>query len=169
MTHSKRSSKGQFKKGTSGNPTGRPAGSRNKASLLVEQLLEDDAEALGRKVIEMAKEGNTHALRLALERIVPPRKERTIELDLRPVSSAQDLRLQHHDIVTAIAEGRITPTEGESLANILVCHAQLNTAAELERRIAVLEDSREEARRLRLEQEPYDTNNQAHQRLGRPE
>ena len=34
----------QFKKGTSGNPTGRPRGSRNKSAVLMEQLLEDQGE-----------------------------------------------------------------------------------------------------------------------------
>ena len=35
-----RTKQGKFKKGTSGNPSGRPIGSRNRATLLAEQLLE---------------------------------------------------------------------------------------------------------------------------------
>jgi hypothetical protein len=64
-----------FKKGQSGNPSGRPPGSRNKSTLAAEALLDGEAETLTRKAIEEAKAGNMIALRLCLERIVPPRKD----------------------------------------------------------------------------------------------
>src|SRR5450759_5359597 len=83
--------RGKFKKGTSGNPNGRPLGSRNRATLLAEQLLEGEAEQLTRQVINLAKKGNIHALRFCLERLIPVRKERSIEIDLQPVHSAQDI------------------------------------------------------------------------------
>jgi len=50
-----------FKPGRSGNPNGRPAGSRNKATLAIESLLEGEAEALARKVVELAI-GQTHSI-----------------------------------------------------------------------------------------------------------
>ena len=75
---------GQFQKGTSGNPSGRPAGSRNRSTWLAEQLLEGEYEQLIKQAITMAKEGNIHALRLCLERVIPIRKERSIELELPP-------------------------------------------------------------------------------------
>jgi Family of unknown function (DUF5681) len=43
-----------FQPGQSGNPSGRPKGARNKATLAVEALLENEAEALTRKVIDLA-------------------------------------------------------------------------------------------------------------------
>ena len=47
-----------FQKGQSGNPAGRPRGSRNRASVLVHSLLEAKAENLACKMIEIAEEGN---------------------------------------------------------------------------------------------------------------
>ena len=38
-----------FAKGTSGNPRGRPPGSKNKTTLAVEALLEGEAQAITRK------------------------------------------------------------------------------------------------------------------------
>jgi hypothetical protein len=52
-----------FEKGESGNPAGRPPGSRNRATLLMESLMADDAEAIGRKAVAMAKEGDLAAIR----------------------------------------------------------------------------------------------------------
>jgi hypothetical protein len=52
-----------FKKGRSGNPNGRSNGSRNKVSLAIDELLDDEAEKLTRKAIELALNGDTVALR----------------------------------------------------------------------------------------------------------
>ena len=54
----------RWKKGFSGNPNGRAAGSRNRATLAIEALLEGEGEALTRKAIELAKAGDMAALRL---------------------------------------------------------------------------------------------------------
>src|ERR1022692_23524 len=115
MKDSTRNTKGHFKNGTSGNPAGRPAGSRNKATLACEQLLDGKSEQLTTKLLEMALKGNIHAMRMCMDRTVPARKERCINLDLRPISSVQDLPIQFQDITSAVAEGRITPGEAESL------------------------------------------------------
>src|SRR5664279_2968080 len=124
MDKSKRSSKGQFKKGSSGNSAGRPRGSLNKATLACQQLLDGKSEQITAKLLEMALEGNIQAMRMCLDRIVPPRKERCINLDLRPVTSLEELMFQFEDLTPAVAEGRITPGEGESFANILISQAK---------------------------------------------
>ena len=61
--------RGGFQPGQSGNPAGKPKGARNKTTLAVEALLDGEAEALTRKAIERALEGDSVALRLCLERI----------------------------------------------------------------------------------------------------
>src|SRR6266850_8122204 len=71
-----------FQKGQSGNPGGRRPGCRNRATLAAEVLLEGEAEALTRKAVELALEGDTTALRLCLERIVPQRRSRALAFDL---------------------------------------------------------------------------------------
>src|SRR5437867_3201999 len=52
-----------FQKGRSGNPGGRRPGCRNRVTQTAEVLLEGEAEALTRKAIELALEGDTTALR----------------------------------------------------------------------------------------------------------
>ena len=65
-----------FPKGTSGNPAGKPCGARHRTTRAAELLLDGEARALTRKCIELAKEGDRSALRLCLERIIPPRRDR---------------------------------------------------------------------------------------------
>ena len=50
----------RFKKGVSGNPRGRRAGSRNKATMLLEKMMADDGEGVVNAVLEAAK-GGEHA------------------------------------------------------------------------------------------------------------
>jgi hypothetical protein len=155
MPTKRSTSKTEFKKGVSGNPAGRPVGSRNKTTLACEQLLEGESEELLRVAVNLAKKGNIHALRLCLERIVPPRKERCINLELRPIVTPQDLPIQYQDITAAIAEGRITPSEGESISNILSSYAQTLELVEMDRRVAELEGHISELPSYRREIETF--------------
>jgi hypothetical protein len=121
-TGSNKSTGGRFPKGVSGNPAGRPPGSRNKTTLAIEALLEGEGESIARKLIELAKKGDLQAVRICLDRTAPPRKERCLELATRPVKSPQDLPLTHQEILIEVAEGRMTPGEGETLSNIVSNH-----------------------------------------------
>ena len=57
-----------FEPGQSGNPNGRPVGSRNKTTVAIEQLLEDAAETIARKAIE--RKTGARGLRSILEAIL---------------------------------------------------------------------------------------------------
>ena len=67
-----------WKPGESGNPAGRPKGARNKTTLALEKMLDGEAEAITRKVIERAKEGDMVAIRLCLDRLLPMRRDRHV-------------------------------------------------------------------------------------------
>jgi hypothetical protein len=106
----------------------------------MESLLEGEAEQLTRKVIDLAKEGDTRALGLCLDRLMPPRKDRLVEFDFPPVRSLEDVPQGMISIMTAISERRITPQEGETLSRILTEHANALNMQDLERRVEKLED-----------------------------
>jgi hypothetical protein len=110
----------KFIPGQSGNPSGRPKGALNKTTLATRALLEGEAEVLTRKAIELAKEGNPVALRLCLQRLLPPiRKDRTINFTLPTMEGPQDLFKGIAAILEAVAQGEITPQEGQTLTTIL--------------------------------------------------
>ena len=88
-TTKKQSNQG-FKPGQSGNPSGRPHGSRNKATLALEALLDGEGEAITRKAIENALNGDMAAIRLYMERLIPVRKDRTVSFSLPEINGADD-------------------------------------------------------------------------------
>jgi hypothetical protein len=108
----------------------------------MEALLEGEAQQLTRKAVELAKQGDTQALRLCLDRLMPPRKDRLVQFDLPPIDNLDAISLGMASIVAAISEGKITPQEGELLSRILAEHANVLANRDLERRVAALETRR---------------------------
>jgi hypothetical protein len=118
-----------FEKGRSGNPAGRQSGSRNKATLAAAALLAGESEALTRKAVEMALDGDPIAMRLCMERVLPPCRERTVEFSLPPIEgtrteetcgpSARDVSRAMDAVTSALARGEITPGEAEKIAGVV--------------------------------------------------
>ncbi len=129
-----------FQPGQSGNPAGRPKGARNKATLLIQELLDGEAERLGRKLIEMALEGDGTAMRLAVERIVPPRKDRPVEVSLPTMQTAADAVAATGALFAQVAAGDLTPGEASELAKLVDTFARTVEVQDLERRLAKLEE-----------------------------
>jgi hypothetical protein len=94
-----------FQKGQSGNPAGRPRGSRNKAAIALQELLERDAESIARTVTHLAKHGNIAAIRMCMERLLPPRRHEPVTLDLPALDTAADAVAATSAIVAAVASG----------------------------------------------------------------
>jgi hypothetical protein len=128
-----------FKKGTSGNPSGKPKGSRNRATLAAEVLLDGESEKLTRKAIELAMSGDTVALRLCMDRILPPRKERLATLNLPPVKTSQDILKCLSTILNETGRGNIDPHQAQLLSGILETHRKTIEIVDVEERLSVLE------------------------------
>lgn len=130
--------------GTRGRPFspgngGRQRGSRNRATVIAAQLLDGEAEAITRTAIDKALEGDTVALRICLERLVPPRKDAPISFDLPAVSSAEDAVAASSAVLAAVAAGEITPEEAGRVMTLLTAHKAIVETGDLERRLAALE------------------------------
>ena len=80
-----------FRRGMSGNPHGKPAGTRHRVTLLAEGMMQDDAEDVVRAVLTAAKAGDMVAARLVLDRIVPPRRGRPVAFALPAMQTGADL------------------------------------------------------------------------------
>src|SRR5438270_13932314 len=118
---------------------GRPKGSRNKATQAAQRLLDEHAESITRKCIIEALHGNMRAVRLCMERITPVRREACVQIKLPRLSSSSNVAASGQVVLDAIASGRITPSEGEKLTNILESQRKAMETAELQLRIEQLE------------------------------
>jgi len=107
-----------FKPGNSG----RPKGARKRATLAVEALLAGEAETLTRKAIELALEGNILALKICLDRILPPRRERDVALNLPALHTPGDAGEVSASILAAVTKGEITIGEATELARLVAAH-----------------------------------------------
>jgi len=136
-----RGEQGKFKPGKSGNPAGKPPGTRHKTTLAVEALLDGEAEALTRKAVEMALAGDSTALRLCLERIAPVRKGRTVQFALPPVETASDIAASLQALLDAIAGGEVTPDEAVTVASVLEIKRKAMETVDFEARLARLEET----------------------------
>ena len=135
---------GRFEKGRSGNPRGRPLGSRNSATLAAEALLEGEAEKLTRKCIELALSGDTVALRLCLERIYPARKDRPVTFPLPPITSPRDAADIAAAIAQAVAAGHLTPSEAAEIGKVIEIYVKAYETAELNDRMTRVEQLSDE-------------------------
>jgi hypothetical protein len=125
-----------FEAGTSGNPAGRPKGSRNKTTMAVEALLDGEADALTRKAVEKALEGDMAALRLCLERLLPPRRDRPVAFDLPRIESAADA------LGASSTVGTLSPSEAAEIMNLISTHVRAIEVTDIEARLAALEKVR---------------------------
>jgi hypothetical protein len=121
---------------TKGNGGRRP-GSRNRASLISSALLQGEREELLRKAIELAKAGDVPMLKFLLARSLP--RERLITIDLPEMKSADDAVEAMERVVRAICEGRISPSEGAELANVVNSYARAIDLADLVKRMEAME------------------------------
>src|SRR5271169_3401400 len=129
-----------FEKGQSGNPVGRRAGCRNKRTVAAAALLEGEAESLTRKAVELAMVGEPTAMRLCMERILPPCRDRTVKFALPPIESASDIAAAMKAVTSALADGAITPGEAATIAAVVDTFVRAIETSDFDRRLQLCED-----------------------------
>ena len=132
-----------FRKGRSGNPSGKAKGTRHKATMAVQALLEGEAEALTRKCVDLAKAGDTTALRLCMERLAPAMKSRAVHLSMPSIETAADVLKAQTAAIRAMASGEITPDEAATIAGVIETKRKAIETADLEQRLTAVEASLE--------------------------
>jgi len=132
-----------FEPGSSGNPHGRPKGSRNKTTMAVEALLDGDAAAITRKAVEKALEGDMAALRLCLERILPARRDRPVAFELPKIATAADALEASSAVLAACAEGILSPSEAAEIMDLITTHIRTLEVTEIEARLNALGKARQ--------------------------
>ena len=129
----------RFEKGNSGNPAGRPPGIRDKRTAMRELLIPHAAELVA-KVVEMAKAGDTTALRICIDRLIPAAKAKDDPIMLPAMGDS--LAANGNAILQELAEGRLTPEEAQAAMSVLVSQARVVEIDDIEKRLAALEQGK---------------------------
>lgn len=129
----------RYKKGQSGNPSGRPKGTKDSRTALRE-LLKPHAPALVKKAVDQALEGDAQALRLCLDRLIPamPAQAEPVMIDASP----DDLAQAGREVLSQTFAGSISVTVAGQLLQSLQGQARITEIDELVRRIEALEEQR---------------------------
>lgn len=129
-----------WKKGQSGNPLGRPKGSRNKATLLAIAAMEGELSDVVRVVIDAAKSGDMAAARLVVDKLVPATRERPLSITLPEVTTAADCAGAQAKVLAAVAAGDILPGEGEALSSLIEHQRSSLHTRDFAERLAAIEE-----------------------------
>lgn len=130
---------GTWQKGVSGNPAGRPKGARHKTTVAIEAMLAGQAQGLTQKAIELALNGDTVALRLCLDRLAPPRRSPSVDVELPPLESPADAIKAMSALATAVTAGNISPSEAAELGKLVDSFVRAIETHDLADRVAALE------------------------------
>ena len=132
-----RNTAGQFATGNSG----RPRGSRNKATIAIESLLLGQAEALTQTAVTQALEGDRVALRLCMELIAPALKDQPVSFSLPIMKNALDASEAAGSVLTAVSESELTPIEATRIMGLIDSYRRTLELTDIEERLQALEEN----------------------------
>src|ERR1700736_1830175 len=101
----------KFQPGQSGNPAGRPPGSRNKKTLAMEEELAERASKAVGRIIFLAEGGHPVAMRICAEWARPSGTNRSPALELPPITCSDDAQAALQTVLEAFGSGALTSRE----------------------------------------------------------
>ena len=130
-----RDQQGQWLPGSSGNPAGRPTGSGHVARLRAE--LAQELPTIIQSLIEQAKAGDIQAIRIILDRVIPPLK--AVDLPVSLELPAGGLSDQGRAIIASATCGEVSPADASQLLGAISQLARIQEVDALVERVEKLE------------------------------
>jgi hypothetical protein len=130
-----------FQRGQSGNPAGRPLGSRKPSTMLLQSVLENRGEKIAETLIKMAEDGDIAAIRICMDRLLPKQQDYPTLCELPPLEKPADTVTAMAAIVQAVAAGDLTPAEADRIARLVDVYLRALAAHGFEERLAALENT----------------------------
>jgi hypothetical protein len=129
----------KFQKGQSGNPAGKPKGAKDGRTEM-RALLQPHAEKLIQTAVNLALAGDVQALRICVDRIIPPVREDRLQIDLPPITDAAGCAEAQAAIMKAVASGELLPSQGDALAGLVEHRRKALDTSEMTKRLEAIEE-----------------------------
>lgn len=130
----------RFTKGQSGNPAGRKKGIKDRRVSLREKFAAS-TDDLVETVILFAKSGDMQAMRIAMDRIIPPIKEERIQVAIPSIKNAEDCTRAQATVLNAVAAGELLPSEGQTMASLIDAQRRAYETTDLVKRLEAIEQA----------------------------
>ena len=128
----------KFQKGQSGNPAGKPKGAKDRRTEM-RALLQPHADKLIQTAVNLALAGDVQALRICIDRIIPPVREDRLQVALPEIADAAGCTEAQAVIMKAVASGELLPSQGEALAELVENRRRAIETTEIMKRLEALE------------------------------
>ena len=136
--------RGRWKPGESGNLRGNHRGSKHRATLFAQALFDSECQALVKKTIELGLVGDVAALKICMDRLLPPLKSRPLRFKLPELRTVSDALSALAAIAEGLSNGQLLPEEGEVLSATVERFIKAVEVTMLEDRLSALERARDE-------------------------
>lgn len=128
----------RFKAGQSGNPRGKPPGTKH-ASTRLRDAISTELHAIVAALVDKAKDGDTSAAALLFSRTLPPLRPESDRPAVDLQGSTMDERAEA--ITAAALSGDLSPTGASELMGILAQQARISEITELAERLERIENA----------------------------
>ena len=128
-----------FQKGQSGNPAGRPRGSRNRSKIIADKLTAPVLEKIVDGVAKKAMGGNLVAARLVLNMLAHVRRDERPTCNLPALNTPGDVLAAMQNVARDVSSGALTAGQGADIGKILDLFLQAHGHVELEGRLRQVE------------------------------
>ena len=118
---------------------GRPRGSRNKRTIQWQEMLSEHGPALLKKCVLMAMQGDSAAMRLCMERLLPACKHSPAQFTLPLITTVAELVQAQAAVVKGFSRGELTGSDAATMSELLDKYRQSLETEQLEARLQALE------------------------------
>lgn len=123
---------------------GRPKGSRNRKSLLAEELLDSHAEAVMSQALALAEKGDAQVFRILLGHILPRRRELPLKTGPLLMGTAAELSQSSEKLMNKVTSGQISLSDAKGIADLLEQRRHILETENLEKRVRAIEQKTDE-------------------------
>src|SRR5690349_13946109 len=109
----------RFQPGQSGNPAGRPPGALNKKTIALDEAFAENAQEILAEVVARAKDGDKTAMKLCMDRMLAPRRDRPVANELPVIKTPEDAELALSVVTDELAAGNLTISEASALITLI--------------------------------------------------